>query len=380
MNKISKVIYFERVYSKSIGVLYISSIAFLFKLNLISAWQVPALSFFGIGSKALTAKLLAWYSNNHKINTAKILKLSALMMYASLTMFYLGGVFINLAFIVAGSVIGLNEVVSLGAIATQDKSSKTLLRVSVLTDVIRIAAPAMFNIILISFGLKWALLLALFNHIIWCLVLMRNSYKFSHSNSVNNSEPGKNTKLKLKQKRWLIAEFLDSLSSSELYSFMPIILIAKGWSVKSSVFAGVLIFTGYFLGRFILLKLKSNDQKNLIVFEILMLITLIALIVASGSYIYTSLVLVLLGASLRGTSPLIKNLAFNSEPNKTKIASQLVYYGDSGSMLAGFIMGWMVISFKPDSILWLSALIAIVVIAIASAGTTLIKNRKIGYN
>ena len=360
--------------------LYISSLDCFFKLNVISAWQAPALSLFGIGSKALTATLLAWYSNNHKINTGKILKLSALMMYASLTMFYLGGVFINLAFIIAGSVIGLNEVVSLGAIATQDKSSKTLLRVSVLTDVIRIAAPAMFNIILISFGLKRALLLALFNHIIWCLVLIPNSSKFSHSNSVNNSESGKSTKLKLKQKRWLIVEFLDSLSSSELYSFMPIILIAKGWSVKSSVFAGVLIFTGYFLGRFILLKLKSNDQKNLIVFEILMLITLIALIVASGSYIYTSLVLVLLGASLRGTSPLIKNLAFNSESNKTKIASQLVYYGDSGSMLAGFIMGWMVISFKPDSILWLSALIAIVVIAIASAGTTLIKNRKIGYN
>ncbi len=145
----------------------------------------------------------------------------------------------------------------------------------------------------------------------------------------------------------MILEFIDSFSSSQLFIFLPLLFIARGYSLEKSLLLQAMLFAGYFAGRWLIgyFAKRYNPTSSIMAAELGMIACIILLLLATNIVALYVLTL-LLGIFTRGTSPTIKAMAFDTlEDHQIKQGSAAhVLVGDTGSacgqLAFGFIIAW----------------------------------------
>lgn len=146
----------------------------------------------------------------------------------------------------------------------------------------------------------------------------------------------------------LSLEFLDSFSSSQLFVFLPLLFLAKGYSLQNSILLQAFTFLGYMTGRWLVgvLARYYSGLKAVGLAEAGQVLTILLLLVTNSLWVLYALCIAL-GIFARGTSPAIKSLAFDSlDDEQMKQGSALhVIAGDSGSALSQLSFGLLVAAY-----------------------------------
>lgn len=222
---------------------------------------------------------------------------------------------------------------------------KTMAQLTMLTDVVRIVFPLFVAAAVLLGESSAAVLVILLANIVFLgLVYRIQTTPRSKVEEIIPAELEKafhNKRLRFN----LLLEFLDSLASSQLVVFIPLLFLAKGYSLESTLVLQTFVFMGYLSGRWIisLFARRYSGLKAVIVAEIGMILTIILLLIVqpiAALYILSFC----LGIFTRGTSPPIKAMAFDSlDDHQVKQGSAFhVLAGDSGSALAQLIFGLLV--------------------------------------
>jgi MFS family permease len=221
-----------------------------------------------------------------------------------------------------------------------------------LTDIIRIVFPLLVSGAVILATVSAAIILIIVTTVVF--FLFSSSLPRSHS-LVNENLNGEIIDSVRKNRNFLYVlslEFLDSFSSSQLFVFLPLIFLAKGYSIESSLLLQSFIFLGYLSGRLFVSFLAKiySGIKAIAYAEIGMVITIILLLATSNLWILYMLSYAL-GIFARGTAPAIKALAFDSlTEHQVKKGSALhVVAGDSGSALGQLLFGFSVTWYGTNS-------------------------------
>ena len=150
----------------------------------------------------------------------------------------------------------------------------------------------------------------------------------------------------------LTLEFFDSFSSSQLFVFLPLVLLTKGLTLESSLLVQSTLFVGYMVGRWLIgfMAMRLSGLMAIAYAEIGMVVTIILLLIISQTWWLYGLSFAL-GIFARGTSPAIKALAFDSllESQMKQGSAVHVVAGDSGGALAQFSFGFLVAWFGTSS-------------------------------
>lgn len=137
-------------------------------------------------------------------------------------------------------------------------------------------------------------------------------------------------------------EFFDSFASSQLFVFLPVLLVFKNFSIENALVMQSAVFIGYLSGRWLvgLLANRFNGFVAVGLAELGMIVAIVLLLIIPPSNILYGICF-LLGLFSRGTSPVIKALAFDRlEPQQMRRGSAIhVIGGDSGSAIAQFVFG-----------------------------------------
>jgi len=181
----------------------------------------------------------------------------------------------------------------------------------------------------------------------------------------SNREWLKNLYHIFKTKRLLLVSsvaLLDTFASSQLFLFLPFLLLQRG--VNAAILG---IFTGgYFIGNFSGKTLlgrgvdKYGNKKVFIISELLMAFIII-LIAVTNNLVFLFVLSFLLGVFTKGTSPVIQTL-FSEEIHKThyeKVFAISESFIGVASVIAPIIMGVFADHFGILSVFYLSAFFAI---------------------
>jgi MFS family permease len=159
----------------------------------------------------------------------------------------------------------------------------------------------------------------------------------------------------------LSLEFFDSFASSQLFVFLPLLFLAKGFSLSNSLLLQSCIFLGYLSGRVVVTQLAKwfSGMRAVAYTEMGMVVCIAALLVTSATVPLYALSF-LLGIFSRGTSPAIKALAFDAlEDHQVKKGSALhVVGGDSGSAMGQLLFGLLVAWFGINTPFLVAAVVA----------------------
>jgi FSR family fosmidomycin resistance protein-like MFS transporter len=234
------------------------------------------------------------------------------------------------------------------AYTTRGKRFNIMARMSMMGDLNRIIFPIIVAGSLYFGGLTIALIV---------MSVMTVAYII-----VANSVPQKNSKADEDQtelssaKFWhnrlfkfLIGmEFLDSFASSQLFVFVPILFLSKGYSIESTLLLQTAIFIGYLSGRWCMGKIadRFSGLTSLILAECGMVVSIILLLLTNQLALLYLLTL-LLGVFARGTGPVLRALVFDSlhDHHMKRGTAIHVVAGDSGSasgqLLFGLLLAWV---------------------------------------
>jgi|GEM_PF-1916612 len=321
--------------------------------GLIEAQEMGMIGALAIGMVITGAFLVARWL--HRWSTRKLLLVGgALAVLASLLLF-LGVLSKYLALIVSAYVfLGLMAGISMSgsnAVAanftTRGNRFGRLARQSMTVDIVRITFPLAVAGLVVLWGPVGGAGLTIFSAL--CLCLLAFGMPPLRQLPTTPLEKGlKWSTLRNRPFRFTLSiEFLDSLASSELFVFLPLVLLTKGYDVGSSLLLQSFLFLGYLTGRWFVswLAKRYSGFRAVGLAETGMLVSIILLLNMSQLWLLY-LLSFMLGVFARGTSPAIKALAFDSvDDRQTKQASAIfVVAGDSGSALAqlsfGFLVAW----------------------------------------
>lgn len=256
---------------------------------------------------------------------------------------------ILLSYVFSGLLVGFSMSATNALVAKHtDRGNRysVLARSSMLGDINRITFPLVVAFALTLGGLTGAVLVMLFV----AGVFLWASFTLPHEQTLDELPELPSSKLQHNRlfQYFLGTEFLDSFASSQLFVFVPVLFLAKGYSLQSSLVLQTAIFLGYLSGRWIIGRIAKRFSGTLAVAiaETGMVATIILLLFAQGLMLLYTLAW-LLGVFARGTSPVIKALAFDSlHDEHMKQGSALhVVAGDSGSALGqlcfGILLAWL---------------------------------------
>jgi MFS transporter, FSR family, fosmidomycin resistance protein len=236
---------------------------------------------------------------------------------------------------------GVNAVIAY--VTTRGDRFKAIAQLAMLTDVIRIVFPLVVAGAILVGAPNAAILLI----IVAAIIFLVFSMLLPAFDAYEHIVPQKIFHLlRNRPFRYVISlEFLDSFASSQLFVFLPLIFLARGYTLESSILFQTAVFLGYMIGRWLVsvLATRYSGLRAIGYAEIGMVVCISLLLMLSQIWILYALSF-LLGVFARGTSPAIKALAFDSlERNQVKQGSAVhVIAGDSGSALGQFIFGLLV--------------------------------------
>jgi MFS family permease len=288
----------------------------------------------------------------HNLETKQLLQIasvvtilaSMLLLFASLqeNTFLLMISYGSMGLAVGTAMSGVNAFAA--QVTTRGDRYKSLAKLGMLTDIIRIVFPLLVSGAVILGSSNAAIILVIVTTFIFLLF----SSNLPHGHSLDESLNDQIAEGVRKNKNFLYIlslEFLDSFSGSQLFVFLPLIFLAKGYSLQSSLVLQSCIFLGYLSGRLVVsfLAKRYSGIKAVAYAEIGMVISIVLLLIASNLWLLYILSFVL-GIFARGTSPAFKALSFDSlTENQMKKGSALhVVAGDSGSALGQLLFGFLV--------------------------------------
>jgi MFS family permease len=292
----------------------------------------------------------------HHLSTRHLLMLGGGLAVLAAGLLLLGVIGDNLPLIVGAYVfLGLMSGLSMsGANAVSaDVTSRgnrfgQLAKQSMVVDIIRITFPLAVTGLVILWGPVGGAALAVFSALLLCLVA--SGLPRVAKAPVAALEGGLKWGLLRNRKfrRILLIESLDSLASSELFVFLPLVLLAKGYDIGSSLLLQSFLFLGYLSGRWFVGRLarRYSGFRAVGYAEVGMVVSIVLLLSVSQLWLLYLLSFAL-GIFARGTSPAIKALAFDSvDDHQAKQASAIyVVAGDTGSASAqlsfGFLVAWL---------------------------------------
>jgi predicted MFS family arabinose efflux permease len=214
-------------------------------------------------------------------------------------------------------------------------------KISMVVDIVRIAFPGLVALALYLGGIHAAIFLIAIASGVFIGI---TSTLPSQTSVGAESAPALSTRLRHNRlfRSMLNLEFLDSFASSQLFVFLPILFLAKGYSLENSLLLQAAIFAGYMSGRWLIAQLaKQVSGLKAVAIAELGMIACISLLLVVHVLPLLYLLSLVLGIFARGTSPVIKALAFDSlHDQQIKQGSAMhVVAGDSGSALGQFSFG-----------------------------------------
>lgn len=333
---------------KGFSVFYFLLLPILYATKVISAQQlgyVGALLVVGIllSALAVTYRL-------HSFSKKKLLTISlALLFGATILLFWSNQISLLItAYILIGLAtgLGMSTINALAAqFTTQGKRFKALAKIAMLTDVTRIIYPLIAGAIYLTLGFSGLIYFALLMVFGFGLsiLLFLNGYKIDAESVIVDTALG-GASIRDNKPFWFIIklEFLDSFASSQLFVFLPALLVFKNFTIENALIMQSVVFVGYLSGRWLvgLLAHKFDGFIAVGLAEVGMIISIVFLLVMPPSaWLYVPCFL--LGLFSRGTSPVIKALAFDRlKPDQMKRGSAIhVIGGDSGSAIGQFAFG-----------------------------------------
>lgn len=151
-----------------------------------------------------------------------------------------------------------------------------------------------------------------------------------------------------------ITSSFDTFASLSLYIFIPYLLMGKGFSVGESGLMNTLFFVGYMLGRLGVSRLSKHFglKKTFIITELIMGALIFTLLLVDNPIII-SIIIVLLGVTTRGTSPILKAMLSHSINEKHSLEDSMAFYqvcGNATTMIGRLIFGAVANSFGVISV------------------------------
>lgn len=340
-------LYLLPFFAKSMTVYYFILLAPLLANQVISPAAVGYIGALSIGALVMGALLvMGWL---HRQSSRAIVQAGAWIALASSIILYAGisthNVFlITLSFITSGFEVGLSMAGANAIVAAKTNRGnryQILGRMSMLGDISRIVFPILVAGAIGLGGLPLA---------VWLIGLMAALFVLVAQVAPDaDTLPTTNT-----PKQWpplrrnasfrffLSLEFLDSFASSQLFVFVPILFLAKGYSLQNSLLLQSAIFLGYLSGRWFVTELahRLGGVRAVVLAEVGMGATIGMLLISSNLMALYALTW-LLGVFARGTSPVIKALVFDSlRDGQMKRGSAIhVIAGDSGSAIGQLVFG-----------------------------------------
>ncbi|HSA83278.1 MAG TPA: MFS transporter, partial [Patescibacteria group bacterium] len=228
-------------------------------------------------------------------------------------------------------------------------------------DVIRIVFPVLVSGAVILGNSSLAILLI----IVACVILFFLSSALQSGQTFEKEQAPQVTEKIRGNKNFLYVitvEFFDSFSSSQLFVFLPLLFLAKGYSLESSLLLQSFIFLGYIVGRWFVsfLAKRYSGMKAISYAEFGMVVTIILLLTVQQMWTLY-LLSFLLGVFVRGTSPAIKAVAFDTLNNAQMKRGSAVHVvaGDSGSALGQLLFGFLVAWYGANSPFIVAAIVAL---------------------
>ena len=345
-------VYLIPVLAKSFSVDFFVLLPVLYSHKIISSVQIGYFGALSIATLVAGALLVSrWF---HRRKSRDILLVGSWLAVAATLLLWLGlsvhqNWIILLSYIVSGFLVGISISATNALVANYtDRGNRyaVLARSSMFGDLNRITFPLIVALALKLGGLTGAIIAMLFVAalFVWSSMTLHDS---SEPKSEDALPPAKLRQNRLFQ-YFLSMEFLDSFASSQLFVFIPILFLAKGYSLQSSLVLQTAVFLGYLSGRWIFGRLAKNSSGTAAVAwaEAGMVVAIGLLLVAHSLVILYALTW-LLGVFARGTSPVIKALAFDSlrEVHMKQGSAMHVVAGDSGSALGqlcfGVLLAWL---------------------------------------
>ncbi len=307
----------------------------------------------------------------HNLQTKTLLQISCLISIFSTFILLSGSVQRNVttltsAYAVTGLMVGLgiSGVKAVAAdVTVKGNRYSSLAKLHMMTDIVRISFPLFvtFSVAIGSPNLAIILIIA------FTVLLLILSSGLPHTSQKINSGIGSVSKIRRNFDflYMLFIEFLDSLSSSQLVVFLPLLFLAKGYTLQSSLILQSFIFAGYLSGRWFVSRLakRFTGIHAVALAEIGMIVVIILLLIINQLLILYVLSYAL-GVFARGTSPTIEALAFDTlTVDQIKKGTALhIVAGDSGSAAGQFFFGLLVAWLGVASPFIISAVIAVVVV------------------
>lgn len=305
----------------------------------------------------------------HNLETKKLLIISSFLTILSSFLLLISAlernvILLLISFSFTGLAVGIAQsgINALTAsLTTRGDRYKSLANLGVPIDIIRIVFPLIVSGTIIVGYPFFSLVFILFASIIFFIfsLVLPSSYTTEEYMTKKIKEKIKNNKNFLYV---LLLEFLDSFASSQLFVFLPLVFLAKGYTLGNSLLFQSIVFLGYLFGRMLVsvLARQYSGSKAVAFAEIGMVITILIFLISKNIFILYILCFIL-GIFARGTSPAIKALAFDTltEKQMKKGSALHVVAGDSGSALGQFIFGLLVAWYGVNSPFFVSAGVAL---------------------
>lgn len=369
MPKPNSIMYILKSISKGFSVYFSMLLPVLYAQGVISSFQVGYIGALMIASMVVGAFIvvhkLHQYETKHLLYGASV----GIMVFAGLMIigtYSKSDTILTIAFILCGGTIGILgsavDTVTAGLTVKGDRYTMVA-KIAALSDIVRLTLP-----IILAVALSLGNLAFSYSAVLVAGVLFIRTAQKVPSNLHSQRPTDQSFSKKLRTNRifqyFLTVEFLDSFSSSQLFVFLPILFLAKGYSVENSLLMQTAIFLGYMIGRLVVSKLANrySGESAVAIAEVGMALSIAGLILASPLPLLYILSF-LLGVFTRGTSPAIKALTFDSlaDNHMKRGVALYIMAGDTGSALAQFTFGVLVAWYGAKTPFMLGALIAVIV-------------------
>lgn len=309
----------------------------------------------------------------HSLSTRTLLRLAAaIAVIAGCVLFAGAWLKLTSVLVLAYAIMGLAMGLAMSAIGAMSASLtvrgerfRVMAKLWMLVDIIRIVSPVLIAGMVIVGGAPGAVALITGLSVLYFTFTSRLPNVQVKNQDV---QPGHDLRLR-RNKAFgftLAVEFLDSFASSQLFVYLPLLLLSKGYSLEKSLLLQTFVFAGYFCGRWLvgIFAERYSGIRAIAYAEIGMAASIVSLLAVRplwALYLFSFV----FGIFARGTSPAINALAFDAlRQDQTKRGSALVVVaGDSGSALGQLLFGLLIAWFSVKTPFVLAIAVAAVVAA-----------------
>jgi FSR family fosmidomycin resistance protein-like MFS transporter len=348
-------LYIMQVLAKGFSVFYFVLLTVFFAEGMISSEQLGTIGAVFIGLLIVGAVFVARWM--HHLETRTLLQLAAVVSVGASAVLFIAAQGRSLPLMVASyAVMGLSVGIAMSgvnamaaALTRKGDRYKSMAKLSMFTDVARMVFPLLVAATVAVGASNGAVLLI----VAAAAVFLGFTFRLPRVSSSEQQEPAAAPEASdITSNRSflyvLALEFFDSFSSSQLFVFLPLLFLAKGFSLENSLILQSFIFIGYLSGRWFVTSLcrRYSPVRAIAYTEIGMVVCIAALLTTTTLQVLYLLTFTL-GIFSRGTSPAIKALAFDTlADHQMKKGSALhVVGGDSGSALGQLIFGFLVAAY-----------------------------------